>query len=165
MKETPPKKIAIIGLPGSGKSTFAVKLGAILSIPVHHLDRHMFEPNGKKRDKQEFLRAQKEVINENAWIIEGCALSSLELRFKEADTLIYFHYSRFLCFWRLFKRIFYHNKAFGGLRVFNVELLKYIWNFHKDKGPDIEALRIKYPKVDFRVFRSPKDAEKYLRGL
>lgn len=37
------KKFAIIGLPGSGKSTFSVKLGKILNIPVHHLDRHIFE--------------------------------------------------------------------------------------------------------------------------
>jgi adenylate kinase family enzyme len=44
-----PKKIAVIGLPGSGKSTFSFKLGKILSIPVHHLDRHMFEPGGKKK--------------------------------------------------------------------------------------------------------------------
>jgi len=48
MKNTHPKKFALIGLPGSGKSTFASKLGKILGIPVHHLDRHMFEPGGKK---------------------------------------------------------------------------------------------------------------------
>lgn len=58
MKNTHPKKFALIGLPGSGKSTFASKLGKILDIPVHHLDRHMFEPGGKKRDKQEFIETQ-----------------------------------------------------------------------------------------------------------
>ena len=59
MKNTHPKKFALIGLPGSGKSTFASKLGEILNIPVHHLDRHMFEPGGKKRDKQELIETQK----------------------------------------------------------------------------------------------------------
>ena len=49
MKEKIPKRIALIGLPGSGKSTFAVKLGKRLAIPVHHLDKHMFEEGGKKK--------------------------------------------------------------------------------------------------------------------
>lgn len=34
MKNTYPKKFALIGLPGSGKSTFASKLGKILDIPM-----------------------------------------------------------------------------------------------------------------------------------
>ena len=38
MKNTYPKKFALIGLPGSGKSMFASKLGETLGIPVHHLD-------------------------------------------------------------------------------------------------------------------------------
>ena len=161
MNQTPPKRIAIIGLPGSGKSTFASKLGKLLNVPVHHLDRHMFEPDGKKRDKQDLLEIQKEMLSEEAWIIEGCALSSLEMRFKEADTLIYFHYSWLLCFWRLVKRLFNHDKAFGGLRTVNLELLKYIWTFDREKGPAIEALREKYPQVEFCVFRNPKEAEEY----
>jgi adenylate kinase family enzyme len=33
MKKERPKRIAIIGLPGGGKSTFASKLGKILNIP------------------------------------------------------------------------------------------------------------------------------------
>ena len=57
MKNTRYKKFALIGLPGSGNSTFASKLGETLDIPVHHLDRHMFEPGGKKRDKNDSSRA------------------------------------------------------------------------------------------------------------
>ena len=78
MKNTNPKKFALIGLPGSGKSTFASKLGKILDIPVHHLDRHMFEPGGKKRDKQEFIETQKAMLEEKAWIVEGCRFRLLK---------------------------------------------------------------------------------------
>jgi adenylate kinase family enzyme len=88
------KKFALIGLPGSGKSTFASKLGKILKIPVHHLDKHMFEPDGKKKDKQEFIEIQKAMLNEEAWIVEGCSFSTFEMRFAKADILIYFHFSR-----------------------------------------------------------------------
>ena len=66
------KKFALIGLPGSGKSTFASKLGRTLGIPIHHLDRHMFEPDGKKKDKQEF-------IEKRLWRLESYYMGDFEI--------------------------------------------------------------------------------------
>jgi adenylate kinase family enzyme len=63
-------------LPGSGKSTFAANFGKILNIPVHYLDRHMFERDGKKKDKQESIEIQKAMLEEKAWVIEGCSFST-----------------------------------------------------------------------------------------
>jgi len=37
-----PKRIMIFGIPGSGKSFFAVRLGKLLGIPVEHLDRYFY---------------------------------------------------------------------------------------------------------------------------
>ena len=165
MRQDVPKRFAIIGPPGSGKSTFANKLGKLLDSPVHHLDRHRCEPDGKKSGKQEFLSIQKALVDEGSWIIEGCSFSTFEMRFARADILMYFHFPRLLCFWRIFKRFFNHDKAFGGLRIVNGELLKYIWNFDKEKGERIEELRKKYPHVDFRIFRNSKDANNYLGEL
>lgn len=47
MEQEKLKRIAVIGLPGSGKSTFATRLGKTLRIPVHHLDKHMFDGRTK----------------------------------------------------------------------------------------------------------------------
>lgn len=159
------KKFALIGLPGSGKSTFATKLGRILGIPVHHLDRHMFEPGGKKRDKQEFIEIQKSILAEKAWVVEGCSFSTFEMRFAQADVFIYFHFSRVICFWRLFKRIFNYKKDFGGLRKITWELLKYTWNFDKEKRARIDELREKYPQTEFLIFKRQKDADSFLEAL
>jgi adenylate kinase family enzyme len=165
MKNIRPKKFALIGLPGSGKSTFAYKLGKILDIPVHHLDRHMFEPGGKKRDKQEFIGIQKTMLDEKAWVVEGCSFSTFEMRFAKADVLIYFHFSRTVCFWRLFKRLFNYKKDFGGLRAITLELLKYTWKFDKEKRTRIEELRDKYPRTDFLIFRNQKDADRFIEEI
>jgi adenylate kinase family enzyme len=165
MKNPTPKRIAIIGLPGSGKSTFAAKLGSLLSIPVHHLDRHMFEPDGKKRDKKEFISIQKAMLDEESWVVEGCSFSTFEMRFASSDTLIYFHFPRILCVWRIFKRLFNHNKAFGGLKIVTWEILKYIWSFDKEKRARIEELREKYPQVNFLIFKNQNAADQYLRSL
>lgn len=165
MKKIHPKKFALIGLPGSGKSTFASKLGKILDIPVHHLDRHMFEPDGKKKDKQEFIEIQQAMLNEDAWVVEGCSFSTFEMRFAKADILIYFQFSRLVCFLRLFKRLFNYKKDFGGLRAVTWEILKYTWNFDKEKRARIEELRQKYPQTRFLIFRNQKDADSYLKSL
>jgi len=103
MEQEKLKRIAVIGLPGSGKSTFAKRLGKILGVPVHHLDKHMFD-GLTKRDKQEFLSIKEALVNEESWIIEGCSFSTLEMRFSRADTVIYFHLPRWLCLWRVLRR-------------------------------------------------------------
>ena len=167
MRQKVLKRFTVIGLPGSGKSTFALQLGKLLDIPIHHLDGHMFLPGGKKRAKEEFLSIQKRLVDEESWIIEGCAISSLEMKFSRSDTVIYFQLPRFLCMWRAFKRFirykFTGEAADGCSKIFDVELLRYIWNFEKEKGAIIEALRKKYPDADFHVFKSSKDADVFLK--
>jgi adenylate kinase family enzyme len=161
------KRIAIIGLPGSGKSTFATRLGKTLNIPVHHLDKHRFE--GKtKRDEQEFLSIKEALVNQDSWIIEGCSISTLEMRFARADTIIYFHLPRWLCIWRVFKRLFTFDKKIadtGCLNGINWSLIKYIWNFDQDKRESIKELRERYPNVEFLIFHHSQDADKYLKKL
>lgn len=167
MEQEKLKRIAIIGLPGSGKSTFATELGKMLNVPVHHLDRHMFEGR-KRKDQQEFLSVKEALVNEESWIIEGCSLSTLEMRFARADTIIYFHLPRKLCIWRVCKRLFTFDKKIadtGCLQGINWPLLKYIWNFDRDKRQNIEELRKRYPQVEFLVFRHFKDPDKFLEGL
>lgn len=41
----------------------------------------MFEPDGKKKNKLEFLDIQKAVLNEDAWVVEGRSFSTFEMRF------------------------------------------------------------------------------------
>ena len=52
------KRIMIFGLPGSGKSTFAVRLARLLHLPVVHLDKYFFIHNWNKRDHEDFLKIQ-----------------------------------------------------------------------------------------------------------
>jgi adenylate kinase family enzyme len=105
------------------------------------------------------------MLEETAWIVEGCSFSTFEMRFAKADVLIYFHFPRLVCFWRFFKRLFNYKRDFGGLRAINWELLKYTWNFDKEKRARIEKLRDKYPQTDFLIFRNQKDADHFIKDI
>ena len=159
------KRIAIIGPPGSGKSTLACKLGKMLNVPVHHLDRYVFEPDGKKKNKQAFIELQKELLSKEGWVVEGCSFSTFELRFAKAEVMIYLNFSALKCISRLCKRIFNYEKKFGGLRAINWQILKYTWTFDKEKRQRIEELKNKYPEVYFKEFQCQKEADNYLTRL
>lgn len=162
-----PQKFAIIGLPGSGKSTFANKLGNILNIRVHHLDLYIFDGT-TKRDHKENLSLQQAMVDEKSWVAEGCSIKTLEMRYSQADVVIYFQLPRLQCIWRLVKRLSPKNKELsktGCLMGINWELMKYLWNFEKNKWPDIEAMKNKYPSVEFHIFQNSKEADRYLNNV
>lgn len=161
------KRIAIIGLPGSGKSTFALNLGKLLKLPVYHLDKYVFDGK-EKRERKEFLIAKENMVKEPFWIIEGCSLSTLEMRFAHADMVIYFHFSRLCCIWRIIKRLctFSQQDADTGcLNGINWPLINYMWKFDREKRHSIEELKTRYPKVEFLTFYHSRESNKYLRGL
>jgi adenylate kinase family enzyme len=159
-----PKRIAIIGLPGSGKSTLAGKLGKFLNIPVHHLDRHLFV-NNVRTDQKEFVSIQQGLVNQESWIIEGCSITTLEMRFARADMILYLRFSRLFCAWRVFKRALFFDQevsSSGCAETVSWALLKYIWNFEKEKRMRIEQLRNLYPHVQFQVFHHPREVVNFL---
>ena len=167
MEQKKLKRIAIIGLPGSGKSTFALQLGNILNIPVYHLDKYVFDRK-EKRDMLEFLSMKEALLKEESWIIEGCSFSTFEMRFARADMVIYFHLPRLLCIWRICKRLLHFDENIartGCLKGINWALITYIWNFDRDKRPRIEELRKLYPNVEFLTFYHSQDAENTLKNI
>lgn len=163
------KKFALFGLPGSGKSTFADQLGKKLGLPVHHLDRHYFLAHWEIRPRDQFLAAQQEMVDGDAWVIEGNSIATLEMRFQRADVILYFNLPRYLCLWRVFKRPFHHDKTIKDIPEgcsksdISWSLLKYLWHFDAEKRAHIEELKKKYPLVDFREIKSAKEAVQFLK--
>ncbi|MEW5922698.1 MAG: hypothetical protein AB1746_01785 [Candidatus Zixiibacteriota bacterium] len=47
-------KILVIGSPGAGKSTFSIRLGQLLDLPVIHLDYHFWNPGWIETDKDKW---------------------------------------------------------------------------------------------------------------
>lgn len=119
------KKITILGLPASGKTTLANKIGAILNIPVTHLDKIFWkEKGGIKQDS--FVEELSTVMENDKWIIEGSMPRSktLDMRIKNANTIVLIDVPLVVVFWRQIKRFF---KYFGKVRPDMADGVKQIY--------------------------------------
>ena len=148
------KRIAIVGRPGSGKSTFAIQLAQTLDIPVFHVDKIFFTDHWIERKKEDFLRLHTEWIKQPTWIIDGNALnSSLGDRYASADCVIAFIPSKWLCLWRVIKRRFSKTNPSIDDRAPNCpervswKLVTYLWTYENRLHPLLQHLNQSYPDV------------------
>lgn len=130
------KKVAIIGLSGSGKSVLARELGQASSIPVCHLDRYYWKPGWVEMDPEAFKEIHQALISQDQWILEGNSMITFDERVDAADTIIYLDMPRISCLWRVLKRrFFYANKdrlhrPCGCKEQISWKLIRYIlWHF------------------------------------
>ncbi len=152
----------LFGRPGNGKSTFANALHKITGLPLHHLDKHFFTKNWIERDTQEFLDIQQSIVDTASWIIDGNSIKSLEMRYIRADLVLYLNYPRWLCYIRVFKRIFDKNieiddRADSCPEKASLKLLKYMWTFDQRVEKPIAYLRKKYPNTKFVKISNDRD--------
>lgn len=158
-------RIAIIGRPGSGKSTLSLFLSEKLNIPVYHLDRYFYVANWIERDYFEFLELQQEIIDQEKWIIDGNNLKSLHRRYERADIIIYFNLPKHLCYWRVFKRRFLNHRNRPDRPVscserLHWKFLKYMWSFDDRLNPILNWVRAEYPDAQFIEIKNDTDLQK-----
>lgn len=166
------EKIAVIGLTGSGKTTLANKLGILLKLPVHHLDKFAWR-NGVYASQQELIENVSTLVKNDKWILDGGQPRSktLEIRIEHADTIIFFDLPFLLVMWRQIKRFFkYYKKTrpdMGGNRIQKYPLtwkeISYAWNY---PTKDIYSKLDPY-KNTRRIFiiKSPTDEKMLLKKI
>jgi adenylate kinase family enzyme len=158
------KRIMIFGLPGSGKSTFALTLSQTLKLPLYHLDKYFYVENWAERDKKDFLNIQNTLVEKDTWIIDGNAVRSLEMRYRRADLALYFCAPRLVCLSRLIQRRLLKNtsikdRASGCRERLPFHLIRYMWTFDHRVHPILVSLQETYPHTPFYIIRSLKELE------
>jgi adenylate kinase family enzyme len=168
------RRIAVIGCPGAGKSTFALRLSARLGIAVVHLDRlHYFPPGTPPPPVQEWVRREQEVLQGEAWIADGNYPPTQHVRLEAADTVILLDFPRALCLRRALGRMLTGRWTKdppdlppGRRRRLDVALLHYIWRFPRDERPAmLQRLRAVEQRALVVRLSSDHQAEEFLRRL
>jgi adenylate kinase family enzyme len=139
------RRVLVLGSPGSGKSTFSHKLGAITGLPVIHLDQLFWEPGWVQAPTEVFLQRLRDALAREEWIIDGNFASSLDLRVPRADRIILFERSRLACVARIGRRIatshgvVRDDMAPGCPERLDFDFLKYVWSFPAKLWPQTLA--------------------------
>lgn len=162
----------LIGSGGSGKSTLARRMGAILGLPVYHLDRLHWKPGWVSTPKEEWRGLQVRLCAEPTWIIDGNYGGTLDLRLAACDTVIFLDLSRWVCLWRALKRYFLHrgesrpDMTPGCPEKLDWDFFRWIWNYPTTKRPGVlkKLSEWKRGKATY-IFQSPQEIEAFLREL
>lgn len=163
------QKIMLIGSGGAGKSTLARGLGKKLSIDVYHLDVLFWKAGWVSVPKEEQEKVQNNLVQKAEWIIDGNYGETMDIRLDAADTIIFLDIHRTICTYRALKRVMqYRNKrrpdmAEGVQETFDLDFLKWIWNYPKTRRPKI-LKKIEQLSVDKSVIvlRLPKEVQQFL---
>lgn len=133
MKGAGNKKILIVGVSASGKSTFARKLAEKTGLPLFLMDSIMWRPGWQYIGDAETIEKLKGISAQGEWIIEGFIDKKAQpFLLEAADTIIYLDYPRIVASFRYLKRWLKHRKdprpeLEGSPEKFDWNFLKLVW--------------------------------------
>ena len=163
------KRILVIGSGGAGKSTVARRLGKVLDLEVHHLDKFYWRPGWVETPPEEWRETVTKLIAGESWIIDGNYSGTLELRLQKCDMIVFLDMPRLLCLWRIVKRnLLYRNGgrpdiAEGCPEQLNFEFVSWVWNYPRRSRPKIVRLLGEHAKGKRIVWlRSNGEVEEFL---
>ncbi|HUY44576.1 MAG TPA: hypothetical protein VMV92_02445 [Streptosporangiaceae bacterium] len=86
------RKIAVFGLPGTGKTTLALRLAGLLGVPCHDLDRILFTSDGRPLPLEEFRARTAALTETGGWVIDGNYSKLADVTWHRADAVIWLDY-------------------------------------------------------------------------
>ena len=98
------RRVLVIGMAGSGKSTFSRALSARTGLPVVHLDVHYWKPGWVKPSEPEWREAQRALLAGDTWIADGNYYETADAPLARADTVVLLDMPWWLSAWRAFVR-------------------------------------------------------------
>jgi len=166
------KRILVIGHPGSGKSTLATALSEAFALPIIHLDKEFWQPGWIKMPEDKWQEKIRTLIAQDRWIMDGTFDRNLEIRLPRADTVIFLDYSRYICLWRIFRRIIsYYGRVRpdmteGCPEKLDFVFLNFVWNYRRDRYPMInKCLRGNHSNFNLIVLNNPSETANFMRSL
>jgi adenylate kinase family enzyme len=100
------RRIVIWGVTGSGKTTLAHELAALLGLPRIELDALFWQPAWVETPEGDFRARVQAAIDAapHGWVLDGSYSRISDIYLSRADTLIWLHLPWRTSFWRLLRR-------------------------------------------------------------
>ena len=165
------QRILIIGNAGAGKSTFARALSLKLDLPLVHLDKLFWRGDWETVSRDEFDRLLQAALEKPQWIIDGNFSRTMDARLAKCDTIIYLDYSRWVCLWGMFQRVILNrgkvrpDMAEGCPERFDLDFLKWVWNFNKKHRENTYRLLNETAGVETIVLKNRRAVKLFLKRI
>jgi adenylate kinase family enzyme len=98
------QRISVVGNSGSGKTTAARQLAALLDVPHVELDAIFHQPGWQELPTEEFRDRIARRTQEPAWVIDGNYNAVRDLVWSRADTVVWLDLPRRRVMWRVVRR-------------------------------------------------------------
>ena len=162
-------RIAIIGAPGTGKTTLANNLSEIYNIPATHIDGIHHLPNWQQRDKEERDTMILNIANQEKWIIDGTYRATLKTRLEKADFVIWLDFSTVAQIRGIMQR-YLKNKGVekaeipGCREKMDKEFFTYVLKYNKTKRKTIVENLEGIDKEKILVLKNRRQVNKWLEN-
>ena len=162
----PYQRVAVIGCPGAGKSTFSRRLRDATGLPLYHLDALYWRSDRSTLPREEFYPLQQEIIGRERWIIDGNYQSTVEWRIAACDLVVFLDFPVEVCLEGVRSR---RGQARSDMPWVedgeDEEFMMFIASFETETKPRILELLKKHPHKTVLTFRTRAEADKYLIDL
>ena len=160
------KKIIVIGCPGSGKSTFSMALHKITGIPLFHLDMLFWNADKTTVEKAVFYERLSKVLSGSEWIIDGNYASTMELRMKECDTVVFLDYPTEICLSGIEERRGKMRADIPWIETEpDTEFVEFVKSYNEKSRPQVMELLDRYSHKNIFIFKRRAEADEFLMGL
>ncbi|MFG1995291.1 topology modulation protein [Actinoplanes sp. NPDC048988] len=163
------ERVAVLGASGAGKTVLARTLGALLDLPVTHLDQLRYDADWNVVPEPEFVAAQRQLVAGSHWIADGNSLASLPIRAAAADTIIVLDPHPLVCLAGIaVRRLRYRGgqHADGVYDRITIDVLRYVATYRVRHLPRVhDCLREHAPGATVVHLRSRRAVARYVTAI
>jgi adenylate kinase family enzyme len=171
-----PRRIAIVGTTGSGKSTLGRILAERARLPYVELDELYYAPGWQRAAEQSFFDQVIRHAGTDEWIIDGNYEAVRDIVWVRAQSLIWLDYPLSTVLWRLLRRTIGRLLRAEPIANGNRESLSrilgkdsiFLWAIrtHRPRQKKLEQLLAgkRYAHLSVQRFRSPREVAAWLEN-
>ena len=98
------RRVSVVGIPGSGKTTVGRQLAASLGVPFVELDSIFHQPGWVELPVDDFRKRVTEALTAPAWVVDGNYSAVRDLVWQRADTVVWLDLPRRRVMYRIILR-------------------------------------------------------------